>query len=174
MAFAQFRMHPVQNPVESANAGRPIFESKEWVRIHTPGDKTNIIDREVTPKDRADYPREYAAFKEGKDQDEAAGTPLSAWGGVSPSRIEELAWFKVKTVEHLAAVIDASLSGMGPQTREERQKAKLYLEAAAGKAPTTKLAAEMAEMRKELDGMRSLLKAREEELALERATKPKA
>ena len=59
------------------------------------------------------------------------GTPLEAWPVITRSQVEELKHFRVRTVEDLAALSDAATaSGMGLQSL--KQKAKAFLEAAAG------------------------------------------
>ena len=48
----QFRVHPFQDPVKSAEAGRPIFVDREYIRIMAPGNKDSVMDRPVREQDK--------------------------------------------------------------------------------------------------------------------------
>lgn len=139
--LVKFYLHPRQNKAKSIEAGRPIFEDVEYIRIMVPGDKDNIVERPARESDRARFPRQYDAFKRGEG-DALVGTPLAAWPSIARSQVEELAFFGVKTVEQLASMSDTQIQKfMG--LRELRTKAKAYIELAAGNAPLEKMQAEL-------------------------------
>lgn len=143
----RFYRKPVRNEAKTIDAGRPIFEPVTFIEISVPGDRTNIIDRPVREfedeDDKRTYAPQYQAFLADKSQDEASGTLLSAWGGIPPERVEEYAYFKVRTVEHLAEVADGNIGNMGPLARGDQKKAVAFLKASKGRAPVMKLQAEM-------------------------------
>jgi hypothetical protein len=72
--YVQFYMHFNENQTKSQEAGRPVFDDCEFVKIFSPGDRTNIIDRPVRESDKLRFPGQYAAFKANKEQ-QASGTP---------------------------------------------------------------------------------------------------
>lgn len=160
--IVHFEMKPVLHQQKSAEAGRPVYVEKEYVEIRVPGDKINIVHKPVTDFIRAKFRQRYQAWKAGK-QDQVVGTPLKAWPPISASQVEELAYFKVTTVDQLAAVTDETASRMGP-ILELRQKARDFLEAAKGGAPLTKLREELSTRDAEISALREQLKAQAADL----------
>lgn len=157
-----FEMKPVLNRAKSAEAGRPVYVEKEYVEIRIPGDKINVAHKPVTDFIRAKFRERYERWKAGK-QDQLVGTPLKVWPPVSAAQVEELAYFKVVTVEQLASVSDETMSRMGPLT-ELRQKARDFLEAAKGGAPLTKLREELSSRDAEIASLREQMKAQAADL----------
>lgn len=104
---------------------RPVYRDVEYVEIMIPGDKHNIVVEPVWIS-RADqrFPAQYAQFKAGV-ADQVVGTPLKLLPWATPAMIEELAFFKIRTVEQLAAIPDAHLTFMG--ARDMRDRAQQYL-----------------------------------------------
>jgi len=132
-----------ENPTKSAEAGRPIFEDREYISIMVPGQKDSIVIRPVSDLEKRRFPRHYQAFI--MKQDEVVeGTPLEDWPGITRSQVEELKYFNISTVEQLAEVSDSNAQKfMGIQMLKKR--AALYIEAAKDNAVTEKLAAELQE-----------------------------
>jgi hypothetical protein len=106
-AFVEFDLHPKLNQPKTEAEGRPIFEDTEYIRIVVPGSRDEVH-RPVRPQDKHEYAREYAAFKAGTSQEAQSGTPLATWAPLTRSQVEELAHFKVKTVEQLADLSDGN------------------------------------------------------------------
>lgn len=143
-AFARFYTKAVQNNFLSEREARPIFENHEFVEITFPADRRTIVDRRVKGEDKQRWPRQYAAFR--SDQDQISdGMPLDQYAGLTAADVEELKFFKVRTVEQLAGLTDQNLSDMPPGVRKFRDAAARYLSQAAGNAPVEKLAAEVAQ-----------------------------
>jgi hypothetical protein len=93
----------------------------------------------VNDEHKARWPEQYAAFKAGREAP-LEGTPLAAWPKMSRARVEELAYFHIRTIEQLAQVDDGRLQNLGMGARQERESAKLFLEVAAkGAAPLERL-----------------------------------
>lgn len=138
-AVAVFFTEAVRMDFKSKQAGRDIFEDREFVRILIPGDRRSAPVEPVNDEHRKRWPREYEAFKAGKEAP-LEGTALSDWPQISRSRVEELAYFHIRTVEQLAAVNDAQLQQLGMGARELRERAKLFLEVARnGTAPLSRV-----------------------------------
>lgn len=141
--IAKFYTKAVQNNHKSENEGRAIFEDREFVEIIVPGNRGTVVDRPATAADKERWPRQYEAYKTGL---EAAvdGTPIEEWSMISPALVEELKHVHVRTVEALAALSDADLAKTVPMGGQAlRQKAKLWLEQAAGNAPLSRLQAQI-------------------------------
>lgn len=168
-ANAQFFIEAVEQKAKSKQAGRPIFDDVEMVRISVPGSKLTTVVNRVTDDHRSRFAQEYAAFKQGvEDQCGMVGTPLSEWPMMNPSKIRELNFFEVFTVDQVAALTDEALSHIGSGSRELRDQARAYLERADDSAINTQLAAQNQELREEVErltGTVAELAAKIEELA---------
>jgi hypothetical protein len=122
--YVEFKLHPVMLPDESEKAGRPIYQEREFVSIIAPGSRDEVY-REVEESDKQRWPKQYGAFKEGRDQ-AMLGTPLALMPGISLSQVEEFAYFKIKTVEALASLND-NLANRFPTFHELKRKAQAFL-----------------------------------------------
>lgn len=131
--FPHFYIKARLNPSKSDEAGRPIYEDTEYVKIITPGNATNTPDRPVTDDDRKRFRRQYRMFKEGK-QDEVVGTPLSEAPWITRSQVEELAYFKIKSLEQLAVVNDDVCTRI-PGLFKLKQRAQHVIEKAEKSVP---------------------------------------
>lgn len=157
----------VHSQVEGA--GHPIHENVDYILIQIPGDRDNIVERPVTSCDKKllvvgaklnpscrvrkgldDKPMleecdvhrffdEFSAFKSGQ-ADQQIGTDLKGWSVIDPASVEDLAYFKVYTVEQLAEMND---SNSGGKFSSLRQRARDFLETAKKGAPTLQLRAEL-------------------------------
>ncbi len=80
--------------------------------------------RQARDTDIKRFPRQYEAFKQGKEEQQA-GTPLSLMPWITPARVEEYKFFKIVTVEQLAQAPDeGGKNFMGFQ--QDKQKAQEY------------------------------------------------
>ena len=142
-AIPIFRTEAVHMPAASEKAGRPIYEDREFVTIMIPGSRNAQANEPVNDGHKARWPEAYKAFREGKELP-LEGTALANWPNsrMTRARVEELAYFNIRTVEHLAAVHDGQLQNLGMGARELREAAKTFLEIAAkGTAPIERLLA---------------------------------
>lgn len=155
---------------KSAEAGRPIYKSREYVRIATPGDKLNIVDRPVIPADRNRFAVQYAKFKNDKEQ-ETTGTPLVAWPTCTEAQRKELEYFNVKTVEQLANLADSFASSM-MGIMSLKAQAKRFIDQAKENAITEKLNARLAERDAQLAEFMAKMEDMQEKLAALESAKP--
>lgn len=100
----RFYMAPMLDREASAIADRAIFRQTEMVEIMMPGEKNNIIRDVVWDQHRQRFPEKYRAFKAGASQD--SGSPLTVLPFLDDSRIKELEFFNIRTVEQLAGMAD--------------------------------------------------------------------
>lgn len=147
--FVEFDIKAVCNEEKSKEAGRPIYEDQEYVRIIIPGDKTTAIHKAVTPELRHMYADQYREWKTGGDQHATTGTPLAIWPwpGMTKSTVEELKHFKCYTVEQLAGLTDTVMARMGPGLVKLRSDAQEWLKSAAAAAPLAKVLGENDDLR---------------------------
>jgi hypothetical protein len=150
-AIPQFFTEPVKMEFKSQQAGRPIFEEREFVRIIIPGDRRSMAVEPVNDEHRARWPKDYEAFTAGRAAP-LEGTPLKEWpvSAMTASKAEELAFFNIKTVEQLAALNDGQLQNLGMGARELRERSRLWLSVAkSGAAPLERLQAENERLARE-------------------------
>jgi hypothetical protein len=142
---AFFFTEAVKMEFKSREAGRPIFEEQERVRIVVPGNRGSVVVEPVNDEHRQRWAEQYGAFKAGREQP-LEGTPLRDWphSCMTAAKAEELAYFHIRTVEQLAAISDDKLQNLGMGARELRQTARTFLEAAkSGIAPLERLHARL-------------------------------
>jgi hypothetical protein len=153
--LVDFSIRALPDDAQTATAGRPIYRDAEFIKIIIPGSR-DTIEREVQEHDKRRFPKQWLAFKAGGDQVSASGTPLSAWPLVTRSQVEEFVHFGVKTVEQLAGMSDTNLQGfMGGQGL--RQRARDFMEAAAGAAPLVAVRAELEKRDAEVASLRAMI-----------------
>jgi hypothetical protein len=162
-----FENHPVLNESKSKELGRPFFDDMEVCRIRMSGDRLQspvfpawseapggIEDPDTgltRPSTYAEkYATQYKAFKAGEQQVKE-GTPLEALPFLTLAKVKELKAVHVYTAEGLADLDGANLKTLGQGGREWKEKAKAYLENAAGSAHSTKLAEENLYLRQQLE-----------------------
>ena len=104
--YAEFFLHPKEDIAASLKEGRPIFSEVPYIKVMVPGDKDIVVVRPVRAKDKARYPRQWAAF-EAQEAQPLEGTPLEEWPGITRSQVAELKHFGVHTVENLANMPDS-------------------------------------------------------------------
>lgn len=169
--YTEFYLGSIENQEKSLEAGRPIFEDMEMVRIFTPGDRNNIIDRPVRPTDKHRFPKAYQAFKAGEGALQS-GTPLAIWPAINKSTAAELAYFGIVTIEQLAGVSDGNTSKM-PGLLDLKQKAAAFLAASKDTAVAVK-AAELQKSNEALLAQMAELKAQVEALSQPKPAAPVA
>lgn len=106
----RFFTKPIIDPDASQKSGRPIYRDRDMVEIMAPGNKHNIVVRPTRDSDRMRFSRQYQQFKSGVEQ--ITGTPLALAPFLLPSQVEELAYFKIRTIEQLADLSDGIASNM--------------------------------------------------------------
>tara|TARA_R110000868_G_scaffold52597_3_gene165947 strand:- start:114 stop:800 length:687 start_codon:yes stop_codon:yes gene_type:complete len=148
----RFYSKPIQQIFRSQKEDRPIFEDVDYIEIWTPGGSENVVDTPVRTEHKSRFPIQWANYQNGKASDQnIVGTIVSAWPFLTAAQAEEFKAMKFFTVEQLANASDAQLQklgmvgGMNPM--EIRNRAKLYLTAAAGTAVVQQEAALIEELR---------------------------
>jgi hypothetical protein len=157
--IVHFEKRAIEDTEESNKQGRPIFRDRDFVIINIAGDQTRVIERPVdldgngrVPPDNVRFPRQWAAFQAQNEQTQD-GTPITEWPPISKSQAAELKAMHIHTVEALAAVADSNLKWMG--ARDMQKKAQAWLSQASDGAGVSKLVAENASLRNELEAIKA-------------------
>lgn len=161
----EFRMEPMRMGAKSEEAGRDIYEEREFIRIMFPGDRTKMVDREANDIDKRRFATQYAAFQQNKAAP-LQGTPISEWAPLSKSQVLELQAMRIMTVEQLAGLPDTAIDFFGG--RDLRDKAQAWLKSAADgayamqlKAMNERLETDLAAKDEQLKAMSARLEALE-------------
>lgn len=142
--YAVFYQSFQENSERSKTEGRAIFDDLPFIKIFTPGDRSNVIDRPVRPTDKTRFSRQWQAFNNQQEQ-RASGTPLVEWPIITRGQAEELKYLGFSTVEQIADANDG-VNYMGLQ--DLKNKAKAFLEIAKGNtAPISELTKLLEETR---------------------------
>jgi hypothetical protein len=152
----RFYKKSVQQEQESIDAGRPIYKDFDFVQICVAGDTLTEIDTYALANHKQRFPIQWANYmnRQGANDEEVVGTPLSEWPLVSKSQAEELRAIKFQTVESVANASDQQLqrigmmAGMSPYSF--RDKAKAFLNLATSAAETDKRESEINALKEQL------------------------
>jgi hypothetical protein len=139
--FVEFYRKAVENPFKSNEAGRPVFDEVDFVKITVPGDRYSNFESKVTEEHKKRFAGRWERYKAGLTQ-AVTGTPLEQWPQMTVGMVASLKAMNVHTVEQLAEMSDQYAQQiMG--NHDLRRKAKLFLDAAAGEAVNNKLQSEL-------------------------------
>lgn len=148
--FPRFFTKAVQNKAKSEEAGRPIFEDREWVEIIIAGDKGSIVERPVRDEDRQRWEEHYERFKKGQES-ALEGTPVEQWPVLTTAQVAELKALNIFTVEALAELRDSALTNLGMGARDLQAKAQAYLSAAADSSVVQKQATKINDLERQVE-----------------------
>lgn len=172
--YVLFYMSFLQNQVKSETEGRPIFDDCEFVKIFSPGDRNNVIDRPVRPSDKIRFSKQWNMFQADKNSAQVSGTPLAQWPIVSRAMAEELKYLGFITVEQIAEARD-DVVGKMMGMRDLKNKAIAYLEVAKGSTkPIEEMQAKINDMETQVrmrDEAMEVLKKRIDDLTAPKAHK---
>lgn len=151
--FVAFSTEAIESPFKSKEAGRPVFDEVDIVEIRIPGDDKTIIKNAVSDEYRERFPDEYDAFKSSTTL-ATSGTPLEHWSALTKSQVASLKYIHINTVEDLAKLSDSNLAQVGMGGHELRTKARAFVSSATDSAFVEKQAAEMDELKEQLQALR--------------------
>jgi hypothetical protein len=140
--MVMFYRNALRNATKSDEAGRPIFDEIDYVRILTPGSR-DTFQTEATQHYKDRFPKQWDQYKRNQDQT-ISGTPLDQVPWMTVGQIAEFKAVNIHTVEGLVTMSDA-LSAKFMAHHQIKARAAAFLDAAAGAAPGLKLQAALEE-----------------------------
>lgn len=153
-----FYRDAVQNHFKTIEAGRPIFDDVDMIRIHTPGSRdTTVGIADYSYQQR--FPKQWAQYKQGIEQTQS-GTPLDVVPWLTKAQVAELAAVNVKSVEQLAAMPD-SVSQKFMNHHELKRQAENFLAAAKDAAPMLKMQEELRKRDETIEQLKKSIAALE-------------
>lgn len=164
-----FSVKPQLNSKKSQEAGRPIYDQVEFVRIQQPAER-DCYEQPATELHKRRFGRQYHAFLEGK-ADIPSGTLLSMLFPNNPEIVENLKVVKIVTVEQLANLNDTQIQNIGLGGREFHERAKKYLSVAEKGAGFHELEKELKEVGLKVLELTERNRALEEAISANKSTK---
>lgn len=161
--YVTFEKRSVPDPVQSRDAGRPIHVSVPYVRIQQPGERDFTL-RPATDLDTRRFRAQWQQYLDGTAQD-PSGTPLSILFPNNPDIVDNLKYFKISTVEQLAALNDTQIQNIGLGGRTFHDAAVKYLSAAEKGKDYHALAASVEKLQRDREADQAKIAALEAALA---------
>lgn len=125
--IVMFYLKPVLNQGASQAEGRQIYDDKIYVRIHPPGERLNIIDREATTQDKRRFPMQWHQFQQNSPQ-ESSGTPIEMLYPAQPSIPAALRASGVHTIEQCSELSAHAIENIGMGAQQWVNEATRYLQ----------------------------------------------
>lgn len=156
--FVVFYRDAVQNHHKTLEAGRPMFDDVDMIRIHTPGSRDTVVSV-------ADYgyqqrfSRQWEQYKRGIEQT-TSGTPLDVVPWLTKAQVAELAAVNIKSVEQLAGMPD-NVAQKFINHHELKRQAQNFLDAAKDAAPMLKMQEELRSRDETIDMLKKSIAALE-------------
>lgn len=132
----QFEIRSIENREESQKAGHYVGEDVIYVRVHQPGQTTQVFEAKaeswIESKRNANdphydhYQRSLENFKKGHEAP-VNGTAVKDWPPASPTQVKVLHSLNVFTVEDLADITETAIGKIGPGARALKQKAEQWI-----------------------------------------------
>lgn len=160
---ALFHKKAIKHPGKSEEAGRPVFFTKDYVKIIVPGDRLSQVDRPVQEADKTRFAAAWEKYQKGHEQ-VADGTPLDQWPYLDVAMVATLRAMEFRTVENVATAKDSAISQiMGGN--KLRDRARQFL---AGSAETEKgLRERVRELERHVSGLEGQLAAAKQHIESE-------
>jgi len=157
----------IKNEPKSIDAGRPIFDEIDLVKIISPGSRDSFIG-DATEEYKQRFPTQWARYKAGRDQQIGNGTPLNQLPWLSIAQIAEFNALGCHTIEHLVGMPD-SVSQKFMGHLQIKTRAQAYLDAAKEMGPSLRMQEELhrkdqqiAELTATVNKMVEAMKAQQE------------
>lgn len=147
----KFFVQAVENPKKTREAGRPIYEDKEYISIRFPADNKRTLEApaheihyDANTRQHWTYAERFAAiYREFKDHSRVllSGTPVDEAPFLTAAKRSELKALNIHTLEQLVAMPDRGLNRLGMDGTDLVDQAKSFLDVAKGSAEVNELRA---------------------------------
>lgn len=157
--FATFFKHAEKLNFASEQAGRDIFEERDFIKIVIAGDKHSEVVREATDADKDRFHEVWSRYQAKADaRAQIVGTLLEAAPFVSVAQRMEMESLNIFTVEQLAALSDQSKQRLGMGASVLVAKAQAFLKVAEDTSYATRLAAQDERQKDEIAALKEQIK----------------
>lgn len=152
----------------------PAQIGKTFIRIVTPGNQLNVVDRPMRESDQRRFPRHWLIYQQMNTGAPVVGLDLGVWLTERPddltrNQMDQLRALKFLTVEHVATASDAQLQRIGMGGIGLRDRAAAFLAEHTAKKATGDVDA----LKQQNADMAAQLAAMQEQMAALMAAPPK-
>jgi hypothetical protein len=156
-----FHMESMRDEAATEEKGKPIFANIPYVKIISPGNNKEIIDRVVLQRDKDRFPREWFKFTH-HEEPEVDGTPVDSWPQVDKAQADTLKANNIFSVEQLSKVSDQDVGGLGMGMLDLKNKAKIWVDTQDGSVTIQKMAAKNRKQAKSISELEKKVAALED------------
>ena len=149
--FVIFFKDACHNETKSQEAGRPIYDEFDFIKIMSPGSKDSVVEK-VNYGHQMRFPKQWSQYQLHQEQT-TSGTPLSEATFLTVAQRAEFLAMNVRSIEGLVGMPD-NIAQKFMGFHGIKQLAVAYLARAADNAMDSKLVAEIAKKDGELEVMR--------------------
>jgi len=121
-----FYRRSVHNKARSQSEGKPVYESRDFVKIQHPGESLNVVDREATEQDKQRWPHRWAQYSQNISQ-APDGIPMNLCFPHKPEIEQTLRGYNIHTVEQLANLSAHAIQTIGMGAQDWVNAAKKYI-----------------------------------------------
>ena len=162
--FVTFETRPVMNPIKSTEAGRPVYDQRDYIKIMTPGSQLCTV---VAPITEGNYMERFgAAYKKWKDTQEQtfSGTPIESFPYLlgKVGLVAELKAMNVMTVEQLAGLPDSAKQNIMGGMELCKRAADWINQTSGTDAQVAKLVKENEDVKAQLAALTQMMGAKSE------------
>ena len=122
-----FYRKSILNGAKSRAEGKPVYESRDYVKIQHPGETLNVVDRPAHDGDRQRWPQKWDQYQRGVTQI-PEGVPLNQLFPDKPHIVDLMRGYNIHTVEQLENLSGDAISTVGMGCQEWVNAAKRYME----------------------------------------------
>ena len=151
-----FYQRAIKNEFKSTEAGRPIFDELDYIKILTPGSR-DTFESEASLEYQNRFATQWAKYKSNQEQT-VSGTPLSEVPWLTMAQVLELKGVNINSVEALAGIAD-SMAQKFMGINELKRRAQTYLDAAHDAAPLLKMQEELRKRDEQIAELRQMIEA---------------
>ena len=169
--IVRFFRKPELHGLQSEEAGRPVYVGVDMCAIRQPGERDEWHGA-ASESHKMRFPRQWEAYQNGQEYI-PDGTPLDVIFAAEPETVTNLKYFKIHTVEQLAALQENAISRIGLGGRLLVTKAQRFMEAATGYQAASKMNRDLEEQKSENELLKTRLEALEKLLATATEPEPK-
>lgn len=149
--------------LQSQEQARPVYVGVDMVEIRQPGER-DVYHGLATAMHKMRFEKQWQAYQAGQEYI-PDGTPLEVIFAAEPETVANLKYFKVHTVEQLAALNENAISRLGLGARQHVNKAQKFMEAATGYQAASQMNREVKDLKSENDTLKAQLEAMQAAIA---------
>ena len=123
----KFFYRDIKMNFKSKEAGKPIWETREFISIMKPGNSKDVSERKVKPLDIERWGTIYNAWKNREKQIQS-GTRLEVLPGIEQNKLELCKSLNIYTIEQLVSVNEEGVANLGADARDLMLEGKRYLQ----------------------------------------------